>query len=288
MRTRLVVVVALLACAAPRARTPSGEEVFSIAGRVEGGTSRFGLDDLPRLPRRSFDAVPPQTGARARFEGVALATVLAEVVEPARDADLAVVHGKGGLVVAVPLVSIRGLKPVLADRVDGAPAAGWRADAAPLVLAWPNLDNPGLDTDPRLRWWWVPGVTKVELASWAATYGRALRVPPGATDEARLGAEVLSASCLGCHRVRNVGGTRGPALDASRLASDGPALAGRLREHLRRTSGFETAPEVAPAQAANVAAFLRAVELAGPQREDEVKEPVTPPAARPGGPPRGY
>jgi hypothetical protein len=37
-----------------------------------------------------------------------------------------------------------------------------------------------------------------------------------------------------------------------------------------------------------VAAFLRAVELAGPQREDEVKEPAPAPAARPGGPPRGY
>jgi hypothetical protein len=289
MRTRLAIALALLACAGSRPRPAAGELVFQVSGRVEHGPHKFGKDDLPKLPRRSFEALPPQTGAKAKLEGVSLEELLTHEVEVMRDADVVLVHGRGGLAVTVPLAAIRQLRPVLADRIDGEPTSAWRADAGTLLLAWPNRDQPGIDTDPRMRWWWVPGVIKVELVNWVHTYGRALRVPPGASDEARLGAEVIQASCLNCHKLRGIGGTRGPELKDELVTKDPPGFAAHMRDHLAKVSGMASAPEVTPGQARTVSAFLRAVEIAGAGRsDDEVKE--TPPLPPPGRPPptRGY
>ncbi|HEX7624612.1 MAG TPA: c-type cytochrome, partial [Anaeromyxobacteraceae bacterium] len=119
--------------------------------------------------------------------------------------------------------------------------------------------------------------------------GKALRVPPGASDVARLGADVLGTSCMGCHRVRGAGGTRGPELTAA-LAREPTAFATALRDHLRRASGQSAAPETTPAAAGQVLAFLRAIELAA-RPEDEAKEPEQRPEAPPAVPgrgPRGY
>jgi mono/diheme cytochrome c family protein len=286
MRTRLAIAVALAACAGPRPREPSGELAFQVSGRVEQGPYKFGVDDLPKLPRGAFFAVPPQRGTKARFEGVAIGDVLTREVEVLRDADVMLVHGHGGLAVVVPLAAVRQYRPVLADHVDGAPTPSWNADAGKLLLAWPNLDQPGFDTDPRVRWWWVPGVVKVELVNWLPTYGRALRVPPGAGDDARLGAEVLQGSCLVCHKVRGIGGTRSRDLKDELVRKDPEAFTAMLHDHLRKASGIPSAPEVTPAQARGVAAFLRALDIAGAGRvEDEIKElPPLPPPGRPGSP----
>lgn len=276
MRTRLAMAVALLACAGARPFPTHGEPVVTIEGKLEWSPAVVGAQDLRTLPRRAFEAAPP-AGAPARFAGLALAPLLADSLSLARDADTAVFHGEGGRVAVVPLGAVRRLKPVLADEVDGGAVAEWRRGAAPLVLAWPAREAPGIETDPRYRWWWVAGVRRVELLSWSATYGKALRVPPGAADAARLGAELLGTSCLACHRLRGVGGTRGPELTAARVRGDLGPLASRLRQHLRRTSGAPDAPELAPAQLGEVAAFLRAVEQAAPP-EEEIKEPERPEA----------
>ena len=283
MRTRLALAAALLACSAGKPYVTRGEPVVTFAGKVEMGPAVLGTMDLEALARRKFEAVPPG-GERARFEGLALSPLLGDTLELAREADTAVFHGDSGRAAAVPLVSIRQLKPVLADKVDGAEITTWRPGAAPLQLAWPNLDAPGIDSDPRMRWWWVGGVRKVELVSWIATYGKALRVPPGASDAARLGADVLANSCLGCHRLRGVGGTRGPELSAGLVKADTTALSARLRVHLQRVSGVASAPEVTPAAVGQVVAFLRAVELAA-RAEEEFKEPekIEAPMAMPDG-----
>ena len=270
MRTRLALAVALLACSGGRPFVTRGAPVVTFDGKVEKGPAVLGTADLQSLARRGFDALPPG-GERARFEGLALSPLLGDTLELGHEADTAVFHGEGGRAVAVPLVSIRQLKPVLADKADGVAIAAWRRGAAPLQLAWPNLGAPGIDTDPRVRWWWLGGVQRVEIVSWIATYGRALRVPPGASDAARLGADVIDTSCLGCHRLRGVGGTRGPELTAALVKGEPSALAPRLRVHLQHASGEASAPEITPAAAGQVVAFLRAVELAV-HAEDEVKE----------------
>jgi mono/diheme cytochrome c family protein len=281
MRTRLALAAALLACGGGKPFVTRGEPVVTFEGKVEKGPAVIGATDLESLARRGFEALPPD-GERARFEGLALAPLLGDRLELARDADTVVFHGQGGRAAAVPLVSIRQLKPVLADKADGAAIAAWRSEAAPLQLAWPNLGAPGIDTDPRVRWWWVGGVRRVEVVSWIATYGRVLRVPPGASDGARLGAGVLATSCLACHRLRGLGGTRGPELAAGLVAGDTQALANRLRPHLQQASGLASAPELTPVEVGQVVAFLRTVELAA-RSEDEVKEPekVEPPPALP-------
>jgi hypothetical protein len=271
MRTRLLLAAALLACSSARPYVTRGAPVVTFEGKVEAGPAVLGVVDLEALPRRAFEAVPPG-GVRVRFEGLSLAPLLGDTLELGREADTAVFHGEGGRAAAVPLVTIKQLKPVLADKVAGASIAGWRREAAPLQLAWPNLDAPGIDSDPRLRWWWVGGVRRVELVSWVATYGKALRVPPGASDAARLGAEVLATSCLGCHRLRGVGGTRGPVLTSALVAGEARAVARRLRAHLQRTSDVASAPELTPTAVGQAIAFLHAVELAA-QPEDEIKEP---------------
>jgi hypothetical protein len=286
MRTWLLLAASLLACSSARPFPTRGQPVVSFEGKVEKGPHVVGVDDLKTLPRRAFLATAPFGGPPARFEGMSIASFLADAIELKHEADLAIFRGEGGRTAAVPLAAIRQLKPVLADTVDGGPVSGWRKEAAPLQLAWPLQEWPGIESDPRLRWWWVGAVTKVELASFAESYGKALRVPPGASDAARLGADVLATSCMACHRLRDTGGTKGPELTAA-LAGEPKAFATAMREHLRSASGQASAPEIPPAAAGQVLAFLRAVELAA-RPEDEVKEerPDLPPAV-PGRPPGG-
>jgi mono/diheme cytochrome c family protein len=269
MRKRVLLALALVACSAPRPRPPRGDPALTVEGRVENGPFVFGLEDLASLPRRAFSAAAPfpDGAASARFEGVTFPALLNATLEVMRDGDTAVFHGEGGMLAVVPVPVLRQLEPVLADRVDGGAVRAWRPGARPLQLAWPNLDNPGVDSDPRMRWWWVTGVHTVALQSWRMTFGKALRVPPGAPDEARLGADLVSSQCVGCHRVRGTGGTRGPALTREPPLSR-ERLLGMLGGHLREQ--LEQGPELTRAEAGAVAAFLEAVARAGGRVDEEL------------------
>jgi mono/diheme cytochrome c family protein len=291
MRTRLLLLATVLACSAPRPSPPRGRVVLSVEGRVENGPFRFGAEDLPRLPRRAFEAMPPfgPAAESTRFEGLALAVLLADSMEVAREADTAIVYGDAGVAWPVPLPLIRQLRPVLADRAGGEAVGAWRKGAAPLQLAWPNLEQPGIDTDPRLRWWWIGGVNTIVLQSWTRSYGRALRVPAGAGNGARRGASVLGSQCIGCHRIRGMGGTRGPPLTGVEALRDERALAAKLRNHLREVSGMAGAPELGTGTAHEIGEFLEAVRLAGAPDDEPVELspplPIEPaPTTRPLGP----
>lgn len=244
-----------------------------MEGKVENGPFLFGKDDLPGLPHRAFSAVAPSTGEAARYEGVALAALFSDAMEVGADADTAVVHGEKGYAAPIPLAALRLLKPVLA------PEAGTPVGQA-LLLAWPNLDHPGLDTDPRVRWWWVRGVRRIELQSWLATYGKALRVPQGAGDDARKGADAIASSCLACHQVRGVGGSRGPPLDGKAVTRSAPLLA-RPARHLDAVAPTARRADLAPSAGAQIAAFLSAIAVAGPELEEVPPEPEPPPARPP-------
>jgi hypothetical protein len=278
MRTRVLLAAALVACAGPRPRVPRGEVVVSFEGAVEHGPFRFGKDDLPGLPQRGFKAVSPLTGKEASFEGLSVAAVIADEMELSPGVDTAIFHGRDGYAAPVPIAALRQLRPVLAYRVNDAPVGEWSKEAAPLQLAWPNVDQPGIDSDPRMRWWWVGGVERVELRSWVATYGKALRVPQGSSDEARLGAEAISLSCIACHKVRGVGGTRGPELRSQAVQGDRGAFSETIRKHLSSVSGMDSAPETSGASARQIAAFLQVIDLPGGRPEEDTP-PEQPPAA---------
>jgi hypothetical protein len=248
-----------------------------------GGAARFGSADLAQLPRLTIRGADPRGGAEATFAGVALQKLLGDALEVERGADLVVVSGKDGYEVAIPLSVLRQHRPVLADTVDGAPLAQARPSSAPLLLAWPTAESPGLATDPRARWWWVDGVSKLEVRAWLGTYGRALRVPPGAAGEARPGAEAFQSDCMMCHRVRGTGGRRGPELTERLAAPEAQeAFAAAVRSHAKLPEAAPVA-ETSPAAVRAIGSFLRAVAISGaglPQ--DEPPPEPTPHQPSPG------
>lgn len=271
-------VLASSACGGRGGHTAKGDAVVAFTGRVEHGPYTFGNEDLKHMSRRGFRALPPTAASPAKFEGVQVAQLISDVLDLKRGVDTAVFHGKNGYAVPVSMVVLKQLRPILADTVDGTPVSAWRDDAGPLVLAWPNVDQPGIDTDPRMRWWWVSGVTKVDMVSWVSTYGRALRVPTGASDDARLGADAFAVQCMGCHKLRGVGGSRGPDITESASKKDLPALASLMREHLQRVG--PTWNEPPPAAVRQIAAFLHEIDVAGAKAEEE-PAPPEPPAGVP-------
>jgi len=282
-----VALLLLASCASPPIRKAAPGDLLTVEGKqVERGPIGFGAAELAAVPRRTLRGVDPRTGRGAAFEGVNLQELLADWLPLRRGADLVVFHGAGGVRVAVPFNAIRQNRPVLATLANGQPIAAWDEGAGPFLLAWPNVEAPGLDTDPRQRWWWLRGVTRVEVVAWQEGYGKALRVPPGARDEARLGAEVFANQCMHCHRLRGVGGVAGPDLASSPGGQSPEALASLLRGHAAARSGMASAPDPSPTAAEQVGAFLQAVGTAGPDRpQDEVREPERAPLRPP--PPAG-
>lgn len=277
MRTRWVVAALLVACSAPRPRTGSGEPVLTIEGRIVGGAARLGAPDFASLPRRAFQARAPGA-SEATYDGVALHKFFGEELETERGADTAVFHGADGYEAPIAIAALRQHRPVLADRVDGAPIP---APRGPLVLAWPTSETPGLQRDPRARGWWVEGVTRIEVVSWIDSYGRALRVPAGAPDDARPGAQAFQTSCLACHRVRGRGGTRGPDLTERLAPTEARAgLAAALRAH--RSTLVAELPATTVRQ---LSAFLGAVGVAGAAAPEDEPPPEPIPPAPPPRPP---
>lgn len=260
MRKRLAIALAAgwaVACGAPRPRPPSGAVVLTVKGRVENGPFTFGREDLARLPRRKVRAFDPRTGRAVEFEGVSLAPLLFDEMALARGADTAAIRGAGGYLAAIPLSNLRQLRPVLADRAGG-------QRLAELRLVWPNLDWPGLESDPRVRFWWVDGVADVDVLDWDKSFGRALRLPAGAADAARLGSDEVVTWCFSCHRVHGVGGERGRDLTRAAEGASGAQPARRIAAHAAaesRALGAAPPPRGAPAR---IAAFLAAVQSAGP------------------------
>lgn len=245
---------ALLGACSAMGRLPStaeGETVLEVSGAVKGGPYRLGRADLARLPRRSVRGTDPTTGTERLYEGVSLLALAVERVELAPGADVVVVRTSDKAAVVVPIPVIRQLRPVLADQADGT-----RIPAR--VLAWPTADQPGLERDPRAASWWARDVTALELAEWRRSFGPALAAPEGATDSARRGSAWYGERCISCHRMRGVGGDRGPELTqvASRLDRE-PFL--HLLEGHPGWSGLRGGDPPGPRDADDVWSFLRAV-----------------------------
>jgi mono/diheme cytochrome c family protein len=265
MRKQSVVLVAVLAaCSSAKSlpRAPQGEPVLEVKGNVKGGPFRLGEADLAALPHRTVRGEDPQTGRGAEWEGTAVAPLVSGRVKLVRGADTVVVRTAGGQAIAIPLTVVRQLRPVLADRADGA--------ALPeRVLAWPNLEQRGIQSDPRAAGWWARDVRELELVNgW--TYGRSLAVPEGAPQSARLGGELFGARCAACHRIRKAGGSTGPDLTrvADRMRED--AFAAMVARHPGWAGRQGEAP--GPDSAADVWDYLRVVAADAANPRDELPE----------------
>ncbi|HEY6098154.1 MAG TPA: hypothetical protein VIW03_01900 [Anaeromyxobacter sp.] len=207
MRKIGLLLAALAACSSgPRLpRAAEGAPALTVGGAVRGGPFALGRADLERLPRRGVHGVDPSSGREALWEGTSVVEMVSRRVELQRGADVAIVRTADRAAIAIPLTVIRQLKPVLADRADG-------VRFAPSVLAWPTLEQRGLETDPRAALWWARDVIAFDLVDWQKTFGAALATPDGAPDGARRGSASYGERCIGCHRMRGVGGDRGPEL----------------------------------------------------------------------------
>lgn len=245
---------ALAACSGasgPRLpKAAEGPPILVVQGAIKGGPYALGDADLDRLPQGAVRGQDPRTGTEALWEGAGLAAVVSGRDRLEKGADTAIVRTSERMAVPIPLTVIRQRKPVLAERADGA--------AIPTrVLAWPNLEQAGLPTDPRQPLWWARDVVSIEVVDWQATFGRALATPLGAPDAARLGADHFGARCIGCHTLRGAGGEKGPELTrvTSRLREE--AFRALLGNHPGwRERGLEAPGEEAIEQ---VWAFLRSV-----------------------------
>ncbi len=213
----LLVALAAAACASKLLlpRKAQGQPVLEVRGAIEEGPHSLGQADLDKLPRLKVRGTDPRTGESAEWEGPSVAVLVSDRVELKKGADTAVFRTADGAAIPVPLTVIRTLRPVLADHAGGVRLAS-------PVVAWPTEAQRGLATDPRATAWWARDVVAFEIASWQRTYAPALAEPEGASDAARRGADVFVESCIGCHKVRGAGGTKGPDLStvASRLRGD--------------------------------------------------------------------
>jgi mono/diheme cytochrome c family protein len=205
-------------------RTARGEPVLEVRGAIREGSHSLGRADLERLPRLKVRGADPRTGEIQEWEGPSVAALVVDHVELKKGADTAVIRTADGAAIPVPLTVIRTFGPVLADRAGGVRIAS-------PVVAWPNEAQRGLATDPRATSWWAREVVAFELVNWQRTYGTALAPPEGAADAARRGADVYVESCIGCHKVRGAGGTKGPDLSTVALRIRSEAFLGLLSGH---------------------------------------------------------
>ncbi len=255
-------------------KAPQGASVLEVRGAVKGGPYSLGRADLLKLPRRTVRGVAPQTRSAAEWSGASLVALVSERVELAKGADTVVARTADSRAIPIPLTIVRRLKPVLADTADGVRTSS-------LVLAWPTLEQPGLETDPRAPGWWAADVVALELADWQRTFGPALATPEGASDGARRGAEAFAERCIACHRMRGAGGKKGPDLTtvAARIGAGPFATLAEKHPGAGRPDGEREAGQVT----AEVWSFLRAVAVAtsGARPEDLTAErPVPEPGAR--------
>jgi mono/diheme cytochrome c family protein len=257
MRKLAVIVVLLGACSseggARLPRSAHGDPVVEVRGALKDGRRyALGRADLEALPRTTVRGIDPASGRAGTWDGVPLLALVGQEVK--KGVDTAVVWTADGGAIPIPLVVVRTLKPVLADRADGAPLP------AP-VLAWPTLEQRGIETDPRAVGWWTHGVVALELVDWQRTFAGALATPDGAPDAARRGAAWYGDRCIACHAMRGAGGKRGPDLTtvAARLGP-GP-FAARLEDHPGWTDVAGDPPGAAGVE--ELWSFLGAVAKAG-------------------------
>ncbi len=265
MRKLGILLLSLAACSGgPRLpKNPSGPPALTIGGAVKGGPFSLGRADLEKLPRRAVRGVDPAAGREAVWEGPSVDELVSKRVEAQKGADTVLVRTADRAAIAIPLTLLLQNKAVLADHMDGVRISN--------VLAWPTLEQRGFETDPRAGLWWAHDVLAFDLVDSQRTFGPALATPDGAPEGARRGSTLFGERCMGCHKMRGVGGDRGPELTT---------VAARMRqapfsELLHRHPGWRAPRGDDPGEqgATDMWAFLHAVAVA--KAHGAPSEPVT-------------
>ena len=248
---------------------PSGPEVLQVRGALKGAPFRLGEADLATLRQGKVRGIDPATGREATYQGVDLGALL-DRLDLTGGADTLVLRTADHQAVPVPLSVVRELHPVLADRAEGEPLGARR-------VAWPNVAQHGLGSDPRASLWWAQKVVALEYVSWVRTFGRALALPEGAPAGALAGAGTYGDRCLACHRVREAGGMNGPELARGGASPSADRLTAILPGHPGWSSPGAAPPR--PQAVSELAAFLWTV--ARTPAEDAIEPVPDPPAPRP-------
>jgi mono/diheme cytochrome c family protein len=259
----LALSVASACSSAPRLpSSPQGAPVVEVRGELKAGPYSLGQADLEQLPRLTVRGVDPQTARSAIWEGTSVAALVSERVRLRKGADTVIIRTADRSATPIPLTVIRQLKPVLADRADG-------TRLATKVLAWPTEHQQGLATDPRAATWWARDVVAFELVEWQRMFAPALATPIGAVDAARRGAGIYAESCISCHRLRGVGGERGPDLTSVAARIRPGAFASLLPSH----PGWHERPAADPGSeaASELWSFLRSVAVSTVGNENETE-----------------
>jgi mono/diheme cytochrome c family protein len=268
MRKLGIVLLSLAACssATQLPKVAQGAPAITVGGAVKGGPFNLGRGDLEKLPRRSVRGVDPSTGREAVWEGVPVDELVAKRVEVQRGADVVLVRTSDRAAIAIPIYVLLQHRPVLADRADG-------VRMTPNVLAWPTVEQRGLETDPRARLWWAHDVVALDLVDSQRTFGPALATPDGAVDGARRGSALFGERCIACHRMRGVGGERGPELTTLGSRIRQAPFAALLEKH---PGWKDTGGDQPGAQGAQeLWSFLHAVAAAASHGAAPPLEPVT-------------
>jgi mono/diheme cytochrome c family protein len=257
MRKIGLFLVSLAACSSgPRLpKTAQGAPAITVGGAVRGGPFALGRADLDKLPHRSVRGIDPASGREAVWEGAAADEMVSRRVEVLRGADMVLVRTADRAAIAIPLTLFVQSKPVLAERADG-------VRIATNVLAWPTVEQRGLETDPRAARWWARDVVAFDLVDSQKTFGPALATPDGAADGARRGSALFGERCIACHRMRGVGGQRGPELTTVAARLPQAPFTALLEKH----PGWKDTGGDLPGEqgAAEVWSFLQAVSVAAP------------------------
>lgn len=266
MRKLGLVVLSLAACSSgPRLpKTAEGPPALTVGGAVKGGPFSLGRAYVDKLPRRTVRGVDPASGREASWEGASVEEIVSKRVELLKGADAVLVRTADREAIAIPITLVIQHKPVLADHADG-------VRIAPNVLAWPTLEQRGLETDPRAILWWAHDVVGFDVVDSQKTFGPALATPDGAADGARRGSALFGERCIACHRMRGVGGMRGPELTTIAARMNQVSFATFLDKHPGWTGTGGDPP--GEQGAVELYAFLHAVAAAGPNAAPQ--EPVT-------------
>jgi hypothetical protein len=251
-------------------RAPRGQEVLQVRGSLKGAPFRLGEADLASLKQEKVKGMAPGGAGEATYQGVDLAALL-DRLDLSGGADTMVVRTADDQAVPVPLPVVRELRPVLADRADGA-SLGAR------LVAWPNRAQHGLQSDPRASLWWARTVVALEFVSWARVYGRALSIPEGAPAGALAGEGVFGERCMACHRIRQAGGTNGPELARDGRSPSREKLAAILPAHPGWSSPGAAPPR--PEVVSQLAAYLWTVART-PSEDAAALQPEPPPQPPP-------
>ena len=195
----------------------------------------WSLSDLHQFKSTASYEKDPQTGKVTAWKGVLLSKIVEDVISPLSPEDrahfdLVILRGRSGQSAAIPRALIVKY-PILLANMESHSARG------PLYTVVPWTSRPRImNEDLPIESFFVPQVTRIELANYASRYG-ALFLKRRTDPLAIRGEKIFVQGCASCHTYRNDSRSLDVAAEerAQRyLAGNHPSIKGLI--HLSETS----------------------------------------------------